>query len=63
MIEMDESEGNLDKPVKWWELLDNTETFIRFHYSDIMEHGSDELKNAVEIILGGHKPGVYTKEA
>lgn len=63
MIELDESEETVDNPAKWWELLDNTETFIRFHYAEIMEHGSDELKNAVQIVLGGEPPGIYKKEA
>jgi hypothetical protein len=63
MIEMDESEETADNPAKWWELLDNTETFIRFHYADIMEHGSDELKNAAQIVLGENPPARYKKEA
>lgn len=62
MFEMDESEGTEEHPVKWFELLDNTEVFVRFHYADIMQHGSDELKNAVNIILNGHLPSVHTKE-
>lgn len=62
VFEMDESEGTEEQPAKWWELLDNTETFIRFHYSEIMEHGSDELKNAAQIVLGGNPPSIYKKE-
>lgn len=62
MIEMDESEETDENSAKWWELLDNTKTFIRFHYEDIMQHGSDELKNAVNIVLGGSPPAVYNKE-
>lgn len=60
-FEMDESEESADQPVKWWELLENTETFVRFHYEEIQQHGSDELKRAVEIVLGGHKPGIPIK--
>jgi hypothetical protein len=37
--------------------LEDTSAFIRFHYDEIMEHGSDELKRAAEIVLGGYKPG------
>lgn len=62
-IEMDESEHTSDNPVKWWELLDNTETFVRFHYSEILDHGSDELKNAAQIMLSGSPPSIYKKES
>lgn len=61
-FEMDESEGTLDKPAKWWDALEDTSAFVRFHYDEIMEHGSDELKNAAEIILNGQPPAAYTKE-
>ncbi|UKS25015.1 hypothetical protein LOZ80_25905 [Paenibacillus sp. HWE-109] len=61
MIEMDESEHTADQPTKWWELLDNTKGFVKFHYNDIMQHGSDELKNAVNIVLGGQPPSKYKK--
>jgi hypothetical protein len=61
-IEMDDSEHTADQPAKWWELLDDSAAYVRFHYSEIMEHGSDELKHAAEIILGGHAPAIYKKE-
>lgn len=48
--------------MEWWELLDDTAAFVRFHYDEIMEHGSEELKNAANIVLGGNLPSVYTKE-
>ena len=63
MFEMEESEGTEEQPVKWWELLENTEGFVRFHYDEIMQHGSDELKNAVNIVLGSNPPSIYNKEA
>ncbi|OCT12648.1 hypothetical protein A8709_33090 [Paenibacillus pectinilyticus] len=63
MFEMDDSEHTAEQPAKWWELLDSTSSFLRFHYDEIMEHGSDELKQAVEIVLGGHPPAAYKKEA
>ena len=59
---MDESEETGTKQAKWWELLENTETFVRFHYDEIMQYGSDELKNAVNIVLGGQPPALYKKE-
>lgn len=62
MIEMDDSEHSSDKPTEWWRLLDDSQSFIRFHYEDIMMHGSDELKRAVEIVLGGHPPAAYNKK-
>ena len=62
LIEFDESEDTAEQPAKWWELLDNTEVFVRFHYDEIMEHGSDELKNAAQIVLGGQPPAIYKKE-
>lgn len=62
MIEMDESEHTAAEPVKWWELMEGVETFIRFNYDDILQLGSDELKRAVEIVLGGHVPGKSMKE-
>jgi hypothetical protein len=62
LIEMDETE-NGDKTAKWWELLDDSASFIRFHYDEIMEQGSDELRNAANIILGGHPTAVHKKEA
>lgn len=61
MIKMDEPEHTGDKPVKWWDLLDETSSFLRFHYTEITEHGSDELKRAAEIVLGGHPPGRIKK--
>lgn len=61
-IEMDDSEHTADQPAKWWELLDDSASFLRFHYDEIMQHGSDELKHAAEIILGGHPPAIYKKE-
>lgn len=63
MIEMDDSEHTADQPAKWWELLDGASTFLRFHYDEIMRDGSDELKQAAEIVLGGHPPAAYKKEA
>lgn len=35
---------------------------IEWKYKEIKAHGSDELKLAIEIITGGHKPGKATKE-
>ncbi|OAS19239.1 hypothetical protein [Paenibacillus oryzisoli] len=63
MFEMDEGEGNSDNPVKWWECLDNTAAWVRFNYAEIMANGSDELKNAASIVLGGYAPGAIKKEA
>jgi hypothetical protein len=57
MFEMDESEHTAKEPAKWWELLDDASAYVRFHYEEIQQHGSDELKRAVEIVLGGHRPG------
>ena len=63
-FEMDESEHTAKQPVKWWELLDDTHAFVRFHYDEIMQEGSDELKRAAEIILGGYRPrGIPIKES
>lgn len=62
MIEMDETEHTADQPARWWELLDDSASFLRFHYDEIMQSGSDELKHAAEIILGGHAPAVYNKK-
>lgn len=63
MFEMDESEHTAKDPPKWWELLDDSHAFINFHYEDIQQHGSDELKRAAEIVLGGHRPGRPKEES
>jgi hypothetical protein len=57
LIEFDESEHTSDQPAKWWELLDDSAAYVRFHYEDIQQHGSDELKRAVEIVLSSDPPG------
>lgn len=61
-FEMDESEESGEHSVEWWQLLDDAAGFARYFYSDIMQTGSDELKNAVNIILGVHPPAIYNKK-
>lgn len=56
-ITMDESEQDAKDPPKWWELLDDASAFLKFNYDEIQQNGSEELKHAVEIVLGGHRPG------
>lgn len=34
---------------------------LLYEYDDIMEHGSDELKDLVRIITGGTPPAIYKK--
>lgn len=51
----------MEKPLEWWELLDDTAAYIRFNYEEIMKYGSEELKNAANIVLGGHLPAIHTK--
>lgn len=60
-FEMDESEESGEQSVEWWQLLDDAAGFVRYCYSDIMQNGSDELKNAVSIIIGGQPPAIYKK--
>ena len=48
--------------MEWYELLDDTAAFLRFHYEEIQEHGSDELKKAAEIVLNGHPPEIHHKK-
>lgn len=54
-IEDDEPNEPPDTP--WWELLDETAQAVAYNYDEIQRTGSDELKEAVAIILGGYAPG------
>lgn len=57
MFDLDESEHTAKEPPRWWELLENTHGFIQFNYDEIMATGSEELKRAAAIVLGGYAPG------
>jgi hypothetical protein len=59
MFEMDESEYSDDPQRK--DPFNDTVKFVSYNYADIMQRGSDELKNVVNIILGGEPPAVYKK--
>lgn len=58
-FEMDESEHTAEPGQR--DPYGDTVDFVRYNYADIMQRGSDELKNAVNIVLGGRPPGVYRK--
>lgn len=59
-FEMDESEYSDDPQRK--EPFDDTVKFVSYNYADIMQRGSEELKNVVNIILGGQVPAIYAKK-
>lgn len=42
--------------------LHGSEVAHSFNYDAIMDHGSNELKEAVFIVTGGEPPSIYPKE-